>query len=1157
MKRRLTYFLGLSLLLMGGCASDPDELVTPNLPEAELLPIKLHSEIEQVATTRVNDSGFCDGDKVGIYVVNWADGAAGELLNRGNQVDNVRYTYEEATNYWRPAYEVYYYDRTTPVDVIGYYPYGSPDEVDAMHFEVAQDQSTEAIEGQLGGYEASDFLWAKTEGYLPSESAVALKFTHRMAGVQVTMLEGNGFEEGEFDRLDKAVLMQNLTRTAKINLQTGEVSPVGEAATTGTVMVSVGDAEFRAVAVPQVVEAGNPLFRLTLGGTPYNFSYKVNGNATDMEYHAGKLTKFTIRLSKKALGGFELELVGIGITAWESDNVTHDATTREYIVIEVPAAAGDGSSALKEAIIASGHDYTKLKNLKITGEVDAYDFFFMRDEMTRLQSVNMKETTIAAVSSYPANEIPTKAFNDKTTLVRFVFPEGITKIGSSAFYESNLSGSLQLPNSVVEIDNLAFAHCPFSGTLTLSKNLKTIGDSAFASCKGFIGRLEFPDGLQSIGENAFRDCNGFSGQLVLPETLKEIGSHAFYNCSYLTGSLEIPNGVTKIGSYTFNNCSFDGHLILPSSLIEIGAYAFNSHGGTRQFRGNLELPEGLMIIGGHAFQTCNFSGELKLPSSLVSIGEKAFYQNDRLTGVVEIPKDIQSIPKGLFSECEDLQGVILPRGIEAIQDEAFKYCYQLNSIICKAQTPPMIVGGPFDGVAKDNFTVEVPEASVAEYSTAPGWNEFKRIAAHHDFSISRRLFRVLNASLSKELVLRAPAGESWSVEAKPDWVTVTPSSGVGKTEVTITVDEQAHGAGNRTGEVVFLLNGKDYRSTTLVEQYDYTYGDGDVMTVQQATKGNGVNLLFMGDCFDAKDIAEGLYLSGVEEAVEHFFAVEPYRSYRDHFNVYILFGLSPDSGVGTVNTIREGCFGSQYGLQAAGSVGLDEAKAFAYALKAPTVNEENLSESPIVMVENTFEYDGITYMWGDGSAIALCPMSQDDYPYDFRGIVQHEAGGHAFAKLADEYIYHNAFIQTCDCNCCSHVKELSNGHARGWYQNISLTGNMHEVAWSHLIFDEKYQNVVDIYEGGYFHARGVFRSESNSCMNNNVPYFSAISREEIVKRIMAYGGLEYSFEAFKENDVMDATVSAIPVVRDVRSMVVTPSHQHAPVYKGEKPQIRR
>ena len=37
-------------------------------------------------------------------------------------------------------------------------------------------------------------------------------------------------------------------------------------------------------------------------------------------------------------------------------------------------------------------------------------------------------------------------------------------------------------------------------------------------------------------------------------------------------------------------------------------------------------------------------------------------------------------------------------------------------------------------------------------------------------------------------------------------------------------------------------------------------------------------------------------------------------------------------------------------------------------------------------------------------------------------------------------------------------------------------------------------------------------------MNNNIPYFNAISRETMVKRIMKYAGEEYSFEAFKTKD---------------------------------------
>lgn len=69
-----------------------------------------------------------------------------------------------------------------------------------------------------------------------------------------------------------------------------------------------------------------------------------------------------------------------------------------------------------------------------------------------------------------------------------------------------------------------------------------------------------------------------------------------------------------------------------------------------------------------------------------------------------------------------------------------------------------------------------------------------------------------------------------------------------------------------------------------------------------------------------------------------------------------------------------------------------------------------------------------------------------------------------------------------------------------------------------MIYDPQYSNTVDIYEGAFFHSRGVFRSEPTSCMHNNIPYYNAISREAMVKRIKKYAGEEYSFEDFKAND---------------------------------------
>jgi hypothetical protein len=354
-----------------------------------------------------------------------------------------------------------------------------------------------------------------------------------------------------------------------------------------------------------------------------------------------------------------------------------------------------------------------------------------------------------------------------------------------------------------------------------------------------------------------------------------------------------------------------------------------------------------------------------------------------------------------------------------------------------------------------------------------------------------------------------------------------------------------------------LLEGKDYRSKMSVQQYDAEVADGDVIVNQTATVGGGVNIVFMGDCFDAKDIAEGKYLDGINKAITYYFAVDPYTTYRDYFNVYTVVGMSPDTGMGTVNTIKDAKFGSQYSLD---GITPDTKVTYEYAMKCPTVNEANLSQTLVVMVENTSDYGGICYMWGDGSAIAICPMSADAYPFDFRGIVQHEAGGHGFGKLGDEYIYHNAFIQSCDCTCCSHLQEFNAAKARGWYRNMSTDADMNTVEWSHLIFHPTYSARVDMYEGGYFHTRGVYRSESASCMNNNIPYFSAISRQEIVERIMRYAGLEFSIDDFYASDNLNAG----PVAPQVSSLAAevpamsaaSVSKQMHPKFMGEKPELK-
>ena len=90
-------------MLLTSCYTD-DEIIEPEMQASPQ--INLSGEISQVYQTRVNDAGFCDGDEVGIYVVDYNGSTAGELLDEGNRGDNVKHTFDEANFKWNGAYDL-------------------------------------------------------------------------------------------------------------------------------------------------------------------------------------------------------------------------------------------------------------------------------------------------------------------------------------------------------------------------------------------------------------------------------------------------------------------------------------------------------------------------------------------------------------------------------------------------------------------------------------------------------------------------------------------------------------------------------------------------------------------------------------------------------------------------------------------------------------------------------------------------------------------------------------------------------------------------------------------------------------------------------------------------------------------------------------------
>ena len=303
-----------------------------------------------------------------------------------------------------------------------------------------------------------------------------------------------------------------------------------------------------------------------------------------------------------------------------------------------------------------------------------------------------------------------------------------------------------------------------------------------------------------------------------------------------------------------------------------------------------------------------------------------------------------------------------------------------------------------------------------------------------------------------------------------------------------------------------LEDGEVYSST------DYSM-DGKVKTLQKATVGKGINIVFMGDAYTDRDMEE-LYGSLMWQAMEEFFSVEPYKTFRDRFNVYAVSVVSKNGRTGTG-------YSTALGTNASGtSISITEAgtdKCYEYALKVPGINDKkNLL---ICVLVNSNGLTGITSMSKSlQSGVAYC-ASGNNVREMFGALVHHEAGGHGFAFLSDEYSPKTgspsqAFIDEYNMLYRNY----------GWYSNVDFTNDPDKVKWSAFLNDDRYKDEVGIFEGGATFMNGVYRPSQNSIMKTSMEeHFNAPSRWAIYKRIMELSGETASFEKFLEYDAVNRT----------------------------------
>lgn len=214
----------------------------------------------QKAGARATETAFETNDRIGLFIT----GTDEPLQISGNYINNTLLTYNGTE--WIPEKTIYWNDGT--YDVYAYYPFASLSSVDEAPFSVALDQSSAGSGDELGGYEASDFLWAASKKQAAGNAAVALQFRHCMSKLSVRLVKGEDYEGDELPE-DAEVYIHNTVPEATIDLSAGIVTKNTYGTEATLKAKPEGNHKYSAIIVPQRISNRKPLIEVVMKGVSY------------------------------------------------------------------------------------------------------------------------------------------------------------------------------------------------------------------------------------------------------------------------------------------------------------------------------------------------------------------------------------------------------------------------------------------------------------------------------------------------------------------------------------------------------------------------------------------------------------------------------------------------------------------------------------------------------------------------------------------------------------------------------------------------------------------------------------------------------------------------------------------------------------------------
>ena len=361
--------------------------------------------------------------------------------------------------------------------------------------------------------------------------------------------------------------------------------------------------------------------------------------------------------------------------------------------LDVNITAGGLSSAVTDL---------NVNTLKVSGSMNAHDFYFLSGNLHQLTRVDLESVKIEGVTvtepyywchTFEANVIPLCAFNDMD-LESVVLPSGLTGIGRGAFAGCKHLAAITLPATLDSIGNYAFAGCESLTSVILPARVVHVGSGAFMRCTSLTSvTVEPMSRLRSLDATALMDCPSLT-TVELGGAVQQLGERALAGTGIQQLDLADNSNLSDIGDWAFVlSPTTAAHL--PSSVTTLGKGVFMNLDGLTE----AELGGSIAHINDYTFTSTGLNQPLDL-TGVATLGNYALYNNSQLATVT------------------------LPATVTHLGDRAMAGMTGLTGLTCEAEEVPMLGDSVWAGVNQPEVPLMVPESSIELYKAALQWQDF-------------------------------------------------------------------------------------------------------------------------------------------------------------------------------------------------------------------------------------------------------------------------------------------------------------------------------------------------------------------------------------------------------------------------------------------------